>query len=224
MTQVTRGLYRHYKGGIYRVLGVATHTERQEQEVIYQSVADNRVWARPVGMFAAVLEDGTPRFEYLGAETADIDLSDIMQNRAATDYLESLYQHFLVKLIDDFDGRVMFGRLVLARSRIREILVALLKKEAQLNAVSSDNVRQLRQLVDQMSSLQDQVQHVTELLETDETAEITLRSPKASPDGRITMSVRGQWSKGKLQVFSGRTLEETLYRATMAMRKGVVQA
>lgn len=60
------GVYRHYKGNVYRVTGVATHTETEEKLVIYchpQSV-NPKVWARPLDMF---LEDvnGQPRFKFL---------------------------------------------------------------------------------------------------------------------------------------------------------------
>ncbi|WP_310598132.1 DUF1653 domain-containing protein, partial [Aeromonas aquatica] len=47
----TPGRYRHFKGGHYRVLTLALHTETQERLVIYQSEQDDIVYARPVTMF-----------------------------------------------------------------------------------------------------------------------------------------------------------------------------
>lgn len=46
-------LYRHKKGGLYRVLGLAVHTETEELLVLYSDVyaADPNVWARPLEMF-----------------------------------------------------------------------------------------------------------------------------------------------------------------------------
>ena len=58
--------YRHFKGGLYRVLHEATHSETEEELVIYQSEADNRIWARPKAMFFAMVqtpEGQRPRFE-----------------------------------------------------------------------------------------------------------------------------------------------------------------
>ena len=44
--------YRHFKGGEYEILNIATHTETSETLVIYQDVTDKeRVWARPLEMF-----------------------------------------------------------------------------------------------------------------------------------------------------------------------------
>jgi len=64
---VKTGIYRHYKGYLYRVLGVACHTEDSEQLVIY--VDDDGVfWARPLEMFQekVELDDGeVPRFTFL---------------------------------------------------------------------------------------------------------------------------------------------------------------
>ncbi|MBV7413283.1 Uncharacterized protein conserved in bacteria [Aeromonas encheleia] len=50
------GRYRHFKGGHYRVLTLATHTETQESLVIYQSEQDGAVYARPVAMFMEWIE------------------------------------------------------------------------------------------------------------------------------------------------------------------------
>lgn len=49
--------YQHYKGGIYYVLEVGTHTETEEEMVVYQSLnGDNRTWVRPKEMFLSLVE------------------------------------------------------------------------------------------------------------------------------------------------------------------------
>jgi len=50
--------HRHYKGGLYRVLHTALHSETEEKLVIYQS-ADGRIWARPYDMFHSPDPSGT---------------------------------------------------------------------------------------------------------------------------------------------------------------------
>lgn len=50
------GRYRHCKGGFYRVLTLALHTESQERLVIYQSEQDGAVYARPLAMFMGSTE------------------------------------------------------------------------------------------------------------------------------------------------------------------------
>ncbi len=51
---VIGGIYKHYKGHIYKVTGLATHSETLEELVLYQLAKgkDTKVWARPKIMFA----------------------------------------------------------------------------------------------------------------------------------------------------------------------------
>jgi len=55
--------YRHSKGGVYRLLGEATHTETKEALVVYADQAD-RLWARPRPMFVdgrfTLMHEGEP--------------------------------------------------------------------------------------------------------------------------------------------------------------------
>ena len=61
------GSYRHYKGSLYKVVGVANHSETLEEMVVYEAqYGKKELWVRPLEMF---LEDVTvggmkkPRFE-----------------------------------------------------------------------------------------------------------------------------------------------------------------
>lgn len=40
--------YRHYKGGLYEVITLSTHTETNEPLVIYKSLLFGSVYARPL--------------------------------------------------------------------------------------------------------------------------------------------------------------------------------
>ncbi|HEY0944200.1 MAG TPA: DUF1653 domain-containing protein [Opitutaceae bacterium] len=66
------GRYRHYKGREYLVLGVARHSETEEELVVYRLLYDDYgLWVRPRTMFLEEVEiDGRriPRFAYVGAE------------------------------------------------------------------------------------------------------------------------------------------------------------
>jgi hypothetical protein len=44
------GLYRHFKGGLYRTTCVCNHTETGEEMIVYHS-EDGRMWVRPLAMF-----------------------------------------------------------------------------------------------------------------------------------------------------------------------------
>ena len=64
------GKYRHFKGGEYEVLCMATHSETEEEMVVYRPLyGDHGVWVRPASMWDQEVErDGVKvkRFTYLG--------------------------------------------------------------------------------------------------------------------------------------------------------------
>ena len=67
MTQhVQPGRYRHYKGKYYEVIGVARHSETEEEFVVYRCLyGDFSLWVRPLAMFTeTVTVEGrrVPRF------------------------------------------------------------------------------------------------------------------------------------------------------------------
>jgi hypothetical protein len=72
--QLQPGLYRHYKGADYRVIGVARHSESEEALVVYQALYGAfGLWVRPLEMFCSQVEvDGVsmPRFALVKAEAA----------------------------------------------------------------------------------------------------------------------------------------------------------
>ena len=63
------GLYKHYKGNIYEVIGIAKHSETLEELVVYKATYQKdgeNLWARPLKMFLeTVIIDGLEqkRFE-----------------------------------------------------------------------------------------------------------------------------------------------------------------
>ncbi|MBP9690672.1 DUF1653 domain-containing protein [Candidatus Woesebacteria bacterium] len=66
------GKYRHFKGGMYRVIGMVKHSESLEEFVLYEALYDNptsRFWVRPAAMFEEDVEyEGKrmKRFEFIG--------------------------------------------------------------------------------------------------------------------------------------------------------------
>ena len=70
---LTAGLYRHYKGGEYEVIGVARHSETLEALVVYRPLYnDSGLWVRPYAMFIeTVVIDGQsrPRFARIEEST-----------------------------------------------------------------------------------------------------------------------------------------------------------
>ena len=70
MSGITIGaLYKHFKGGIYRVTDIATHTETGESLVIYMNTETRQVYARPFAMFVSKVDrekypDATQEFRF----------------------------------------------------------------------------------------------------------------------------------------------------------------
>ena len=60
------GVFRHFKGGRYRVLFIAKDSETEAPTVVYVSLMNGDVWVRPAAMFVEVVAwpDGNrrPRF------------------------------------------------------------------------------------------------------------------------------------------------------------------
>lgn len=63
------GIYMHYKGLRYKVIGVARHSETLEEVVVYQALyGEGGLWVRPVTMFlenVSINGNTQPRFKFL---------------------------------------------------------------------------------------------------------------------------------------------------------------
>lgn len=70
------GRYQHYKGNEYIVLGVAYHSETQEELVVYrQEYGEHGLWVRPKNMFSEMVKvDGeeVPRFQPLASSSEPV--------------------------------------------------------------------------------------------------------------------------------------------------------
>ena len=70
MSEIKLGRYRHYKGNLYEVIGIARHSETEEEYVVYRALyGDRNLWIRPKEMFietVTVQNREVKRFEYMG--------------------------------------------------------------------------------------------------------------------------------------------------------------
>lgn len=63
------GIYRHFKGNLYELIGIAQHSETLEPMVVYRALyGEGGLWVRPAGMWSETVDkDGYhgPRFQYV---------------------------------------------------------------------------------------------------------------------------------------------------------------
>lgn len=71
-----QGVYRHYKGNHYMLIGIAQHSETLEEMVVYRKLyGDGGLWVRPLRMWSetVVTPDGpVARFTYIAEKEEDI--------------------------------------------------------------------------------------------------------------------------------------------------------
>jgi hypothetical protein len=68
------GIYKHYKGKLYEVIGAARHSETLEELVVYKALYETEfgkdaLWVRPKRMFFENVQingQTVPRFEFIG--------------------------------------------------------------------------------------------------------------------------------------------------------------
>ena len=76
MSSIPLGVYRHYKGNLYEVIGFAKHSETLEDMVIYKALYGERgTWVRPLSMWENPIEvDGrvVKRFQFCNSNCSTI--------------------------------------------------------------------------------------------------------------------------------------------------------
>ena len=70
MEPIQPGLWKHFKGNLYRVIGIALHSETGEEMVVYQALyGEHGLWVRPASMWLEQVERedySGPRFVRVG--------------------------------------------------------------------------------------------------------------------------------------------------------------
>ncbi|HZJ41201.1 MAG TPA: nucleotide exchange factor GrpE [Candidatus Saccharimonadales bacterium] len=96
MEEIKKGIYRHYKGGEYRILNEVVNSETQEEMVVYQDIKDeSKIWVRPKQLFLGEVEikgKKKLRFEFLSAEENADESLEYQYKRALADYHNLLKQ------------------------------------------------------------------------------------------------------------------------------------
>lgn len=68
--EIPKGKYRHFKGGLYEVVGMAKHSETLEEMVVYRALyGQGELWVRPAAMWL----EGVDREDYHGPRFIFLD-------------------------------------------------------------------------------------------------------------------------------------------------------
>lgn len=93
--KIKRGIYRHFKGGQYRILNEVLNSETLEEAVVYQDIKnESKTWVRPKKNFLEEVEVAgikKPRFEFFKDE--EIESWEHQYKRALADYQNLLKQN-----------------------------------------------------------------------------------------------------------------------------------
>lgn len=55
--KIKPGKYQHFKGNLYEVIGIATHSETREPMVVYKALyGDGGLWVRPAAMWTETVD------------------------------------------------------------------------------------------------------------------------------------------------------------------------
>lgn len=77
---IKTGVYKHYKGGLYCVIGLSTHSESLEPMVIYYHYNEpDKLWVGPASMWNNLV-NGTPRFSFVSDEPIETMVSRCFKN------------------------------------------------------------------------------------------------------------------------------------------------
>ena len=55
--EIRPGIYRHFKGNRYEVIGIANHSETMEPMVVYRALyGEYGLWVRPASMWNEIID------------------------------------------------------------------------------------------------------------------------------------------------------------------------
>ena len=96
-SEIPSGLYQHYKGPYYRVLGTSRHSESDELLVLYQALYGQKgYWSRPLNMFIEEVETTqgkVPRFAYCNEQSIVLEVARLRIAAAQeTEYRQAFAQ------------------------------------------------------------------------------------------------------------------------------------
>ena len=131
MDAIPLGIYRHYKGKQYEVVGFAKHSETLEDMVIYKALyGEGGIWVRPMSMWSELVEiDGKSvrRFEYVDEKTETARQDELSEALRSIESTLSKCEKALTKLREGTSQHTLTAR----RIEAFRIAVTLIKEKLE---------------------------------------------------------------------------------------------
>lgn len=215
---VKPGIYRHFKGGMYRVIATALDTETEIQNVVYESVVSGQVFTRPLSMFIEEVPEHGPRFQWEAEDLKNISLTGDERKLTYREMLSTLYSQFLRRLLSDLDGREVFGIYMFRRRELKRKIESLASCHLKFNSQSAATVRDTAELMERYVAQASLLGAIEELREDEgNSVEIFCANPDfGGPAQKI--ACLGDWTNWERREFFGESLEACFEAALAAYR------
>lgn len=131
-SKILPGNYRHFKGNEYEVIGIARHSETEEELVVYKALYGSQgLWIRPLSMWNEIVDyngDKVRRFTYIGDES--IKTKDLAYSSEEDQYrkIYKIVKEYLAELVpSQIDINKYFINEDLPCKEINQILYVFLR-------------------------------------------------------------------------------------------------
>jgi len=155
-------LYRHFKGNLYQVIGVAKHSETLEQMVVYQALyGDYGLYTRPLELFLGPVDkvkypeaSQTYRFEKYVPEEAVLSKEKIPAgNKAVTEEAkndsEAIVREEILRFLDAEGAKAKLDVLHELRMNLDETLLTTIELSMDLLPNEKESMERRYALVEQ---------------------------------------------------------------------------